>query len=236
MKFLIENDSCDDVSGTVYYNYRHYEPMMGRWMSRDPIGEESSPYLYAYVDNAPLWKTDFCGLMRLLTPKEEKAFRNGKIGTIRCNERCELEVYLPENISVDLYPKDCQIEHEEQHIRDLDGKTECKKSKDGCCGVAGLFFDASDYGGNENLKSSECAAYLVTAKCCARKADMLQKMGGNRYNEMVSLRRCVLAARDSANSSLGIIKRDFGSPCNNQDKFNLLLKNFNEYFMARVER
>ena len=30
---------CPDDTATVYYNYRHYEPVTGRWLSRDPVGE-----------------------------------------------------------------------------------------------------------------------------------------------------------------------------------------------------
>ena len=31
------SEFAEDDTATVYYNYRHYEPEMGRWMSRDPI-------------------------------------------------------------------------------------------------------------------------------------------------------------------------------------------------------
>ena len=34
------SEYAEDDTATVYYNYRHYEPVMGRWLSRDPIGEE----------------------------------------------------------------------------------------------------------------------------------------------------------------------------------------------------
>ena len=30
----------------VYFNYRHYSPSLGRWLSRDPAGEAASPNLY----------------------------------------------------------------------------------------------------------------------------------------------------------------------------------------------
>ena len=35
--FRFSSEYADDVLGLVYYNYRHYEPMTGRWLSRDPI-------------------------------------------------------------------------------------------------------------------------------------------------------------------------------------------------------
>ena len=30
---------AEDDTGTVYYNFRNYEPMAGMWLSRDPVGE-----------------------------------------------------------------------------------------------------------------------------------------------------------------------------------------------------
>ena len=33
------SEYAEDDTATVYYNYRHYEPVMGRWMQRDPVGE-----------------------------------------------------------------------------------------------------------------------------------------------------------------------------------------------------
>ena len=33
------SEYAEDETATVYYNYRHYEPVTGRWMRRDPIGE-----------------------------------------------------------------------------------------------------------------------------------------------------------------------------------------------------
>ena len=37
----------------VYYNYRHYSPALGRWLSRDPIEEQGGLNLYAFVGNVP---------------------------------------------------------------------------------------------------------------------------------------------------------------------------------------
>ena len=41
------------VSGVRYYGYRYYMPEIGRWSSRDPIGDEG--FLRGYVDGMP-WK------------------------------------------------------------------------------------------------------------------------------------------------------------------------------------
>jgi RHS repeat-associated protein len=39
----------DDGVAMVYYNYRHYEPVVGRWISRDPV---DSLFSYSYVRNS----------------------------------------------------------------------------------------------------------------------------------------------------------------------------------------
>ena len=43
--------------------YRAYDPSIGRWISRDPIGEEGGINLYGYVGNNPSTYTDPLGLM-----------------------------------------------------------------------------------------------------------------------------------------------------------------------------
>ena len=45
--------------GLVYYNYRHYNPAMGRWMGRDEI--EVLGNLMGYCHNSPILYTDFNG-------------------------------------------------------------------------------------------------------------------------------------------------------------------------------
>ena len=45
----------------VYYNYRHYSPAMGRWLSRDPIQEQGGLNLYAFTSNAPIVQIDILG-------------------------------------------------------------------------------------------------------------------------------------------------------------------------------
>jgi RHS repeat-associated protein len=50
-------------SGLYLTNFRAYDPFAGRWLSRDPIGEESDPAanLYAYVGGDPIGKSDPTG-------------------------------------------------------------------------------------------------------------------------------------------------------------------------------
>ena len=43
------SEYADDDTATVYYNYRHYEPVTGRWLCRDPYKEEEDTF-FVYID------------------------------------------------------------------------------------------------------------------------------------------------------------------------------------------
>ena len=45
-----------------FYGYRYYDPVTGRWPSRDPIGEEGGVNLYAFVANDGILKSDLWGM------------------------------------------------------------------------------------------------------------------------------------------------------------------------------
>jgi RHS repeat-associated protein len=50
----------DSATGLLYYGYRYYDPLTGRWESRDPIGERGGFNLYGIAGNATIW--DYLGL------------------------------------------------------------------------------------------------------------------------------------------------------------------------------
>jgi RHS repeat-associated protein len=52
----------DDITGLLYYGYRHYDPVHGRWLSRDPIGEAGGVNLYGFVGNDGINSLDILGL------------------------------------------------------------------------------------------------------------------------------------------------------------------------------
>jgi RHS repeat-associated protein len=51
----------DTVSGYYLYKYRHYDPQLGRWPSRDPIEEAGGVNLYGFVGNDPIGRWDKLG-------------------------------------------------------------------------------------------------------------------------------------------------------------------------------
>ena len=60
--FRFSSEFHDDALALVYYNYRHYNPLDGRWLGRDV--EDYSDNLYSFVDNSPLSQYDRRGLKK----------------------------------------------------------------------------------------------------------------------------------------------------------------------------
>lgn len=71
MPFRYSSEYCDEDLGLIYYNYRHYNPQDGRWISRDPVGEEGGENLYGFVSNCPVMNIDICGLRQTYDSIEE---------------------------------------------------------------------------------------------------------------------------------------------------------------------
>ncbi len=53
----------DELTGLYYYGYRYYDPVTGRWPSRDPIGERGGVNLYGMVGNRITNVFDILGLL-----------------------------------------------------------------------------------------------------------------------------------------------------------------------------
>ena len=69
--YRFSSEYADDVLGLVYYNYRHYNPCVGRWLNRDPIEEEGGLNLYCFGENS-LFKYDALGQYVNLVYEVEK--------------------------------------------------------------------------------------------------------------------------------------------------------------------
>ena len=62
----------------VMYLARPYDPNMGRWLSRDPIGEAGGVNLYGFVENTPISQWDYLGLQApMIDPNGNWAYPYG---------------------------------------------------------------------------------------------------------------------------------------------------------------
>ena len=62
MSLLYGTKYTDMETGLIYYGYRYYDPRQGRFINRDPIGEEGGLNLYAMLGNSPVNAVDYLGL------------------------------------------------------------------------------------------------------------------------------------------------------------------------------
>ena len=56
------SEYTDRDTSLIYYNFREYDPKLGRWLSRDPIDEKEEIGLYKFVNNNPINEHDNLGL------------------------------------------------------------------------------------------------------------------------------------------------------------------------------
>ncbi|WP_035600595.1 RHS repeat-associated core domain-containing protein [Haloferula sp. BvORR071] len=61
-EFRFSTKPEDRRTGLYYYGYRYYDPVNGRWSSRDPKGEEVISNLYSFIDNDGVNVWDILGL------------------------------------------------------------------------------------------------------------------------------------------------------------------------------
>jgi len=52
--FKFSTKLYDGETGLSYFGYRFYSPVLGRWITRDPIGYAGGVNLYGFVENDPL--------------------------------------------------------------------------------------------------------------------------------------------------------------------------------------
>jgi len=53
------------------YLYRYYDPLTGRWPSRDPIGERGGVNLFGFVGNDGVGRVDYLGFKGVVTKKKD---------------------------------------------------------------------------------------------------------------------------------------------------------------------
>ncbi len=63
--FRFSSKYYDGETGMYYYGHRYYSPVLGRWLSRDPIGERGGFNLYGFVGNRSINHIDIYGLETL---------------------------------------------------------------------------------------------------------------------------------------------------------------------------
>ena len=61
--FRFSSEYADETIALVYYNYRHLDPVIGRWLCRDPSAVFEHLQIYYFCANDAVVKTDIIGLI-----------------------------------------------------------------------------------------------------------------------------------------------------------------------------
>jgi len=69
----------DNETGLYYYGYRWYDPVTGRWPSRDPIQENGGINLYGFIGNDGINWIDLLGLENSCCPQLRKALDRARL-------------------------------------------------------------------------------------------------------------------------------------------------------------
>ena len=136
--FRFSTKQWDDATGLGYWGYRYYSAKLGRWISRDPIGEWGGTHLYVYTRSSPLRGYDPAGLCETncwFTTKCKDFCAGGDAGTTFCKGLSACTCICVENIRAQ-YPNasdkiiSCVKAHEQQHVLDAclswDDGMECR--------------------------------------------------------------------------------------------------------------
>jgi RHS repeat-associated protein len=68
---ILSTKYLDEELEWYYYGYRYYSPELGRWPSRDPIGEQGGVNLYVFVGNIVMDRIDILGREAWPRPGQE---------------------------------------------------------------------------------------------------------------------------------------------------------------------
>ena len=61
-RWVLSSKYTDSETGLLYYGYRYYQLEIGRWASRDPIGEDGGVNICCFNGNDPIDRNDILGL------------------------------------------------------------------------------------------------------------------------------------------------------------------------------
>lgn len=100
--FRFSTKYTDAETGLVYYGYRWYAPERGRWLSRDPLGEEGGVNVYGFARNSPLNWADPLGLALYAfdgtnNDGDRDRWDNPSAGNGPTNVKILYDIYLGEN-------------------------------------------------------------------------------------------------------------------------------------------
>ena len=142
----------------MYYLYRYYDPLLQRWINRDPIAENGGLNVYQFVANNPTTYRDHFG-HQPIPNRPNEAVGDPNVATVACDGKGDYKIYGVKNAP--MATKSCIKQHEQQHIDDL----KAKFGENSCKGVPEGNIPIYD---KEFLDYTECKAYKREINCLSK--------------------------------------------------------------------
>lgn len=116
----------DVETGLYYYGFRHYDPVAGRWPSRDPIGEQGGVNLYGFVGNHGVASIDVNGLWDSTIHKDATSKWGVDLGV---QKRVADSVGIADNqVDIDYSPETINESNWSWHFNRSNGGTDSRES------------------------------------------------------------------------------------------------------------
>ncbi|MBP3303141.1 MAG: RHS repeat-associated core domain-containing protein, partial [Opitutales bacterium] len=193
------SEHYDSELDLVYYNYRHYSPSLGRFLSRDPIAEQGGLNLYAFVGNDSYILSDNLGLLTYVQADGNFGHAWIRMGNIEFLSAVVNNVHyialIPQGIG--FYPA-----NDESKLTYLftgsSGVWTAETAKE--IGLALNFFTATEYSLKQITRNDMFLQYGAKTKCECASDDARLKcleehpLSANTYNLLFS--NCRQAAQD----------------------------------------
>ncbi|MDI6810052.1 MAG: RHS repeat-associated core domain-containing protein, partial [Candidatus Eisenbacteria bacterium] len=138
----------------LYYGYRYYSPELGRWLSRDPIGERGGRNLYVAIRNNPIDRWDLLGLITIDNASATEAVKN--------DSQVRADVELLKNNMLAKRSKECAGKTGVE-VKDFDSTAESSSASS----VAFMYNTRYVYLGQVGVSLSGSGKYEVD--CCLKK-------------------------------------------------------------------
>ena len=107
--FRFSTKYLDRDTGLYYYGFRYYSPVLGRWLSRDPIEERGCINVYAHTANRPIDRLDNVGLdLTIIGPIYGGGGENAPPPIVISPPHPQPPPYLPPEVGSDSSCKCCK--------------------------------------------------------------------------------------------------------------------------------
>lgn len=106
--FRYQSKYYDAETGLSYFGFRYYSAKLGRWISRDPLGESGGFNLYGYCGNDPVNRWDYLGMDSFLFGEGDRLMYTHELREARERANAYAADYGGEEVDLAVMPWEVQ--------------------------------------------------------------------------------------------------------------------------------